>query len=702
VHAGSIPCCRPPIPAVFRPRAATAAGATLAPVTRSPTLPHPKKTTTTKQQAQGNAAFTAGDYPTARDLFSKALELDPNNHVLYSNRSAALASLRLYRDALSDAEKCVSLKKDWPKGYSRLGAALHGLGKYNEAVEALEEGLRLDPGSAQLQAALSEAVSARNRAAAGGGEGGAGGESGGEGLASLFGADGLARLALDPRTRDLADDEGFRASLARVRADPSQLGQMMDDEKMQRALEVLLGVRIGRGGPGGGFGGGPGGDAGPMATDEEHEASSTAAAAARKRREEEAKAKAEAEAKAKADAEAKAKAEAEAAKAEAEAAMSPEEKAAAADRARRLAEAGEHKAAGAKAYASRDFAAAIDHFTKAVELAGDQDVSFLLNRAAAKYEASDYEGCVADCDEAVAKGRELRADFALVSKALTRRGNALLKLDRLEEAVETYGKALTEHRSADTLKKLQEAERMLRQRREDAYVDLALSEQERQLGNADFKAGRYPEAVSRYAEALRRGPAGRNPEAHKLYSNLSAAYFKLGALQDADKAAQRCIDLDPSFSKGWSRKGAVEFLRRDYDQAMATYREGLEALERAAREKAKASGGGGGEGGEGEGDAANAPPLHLEGADELREGLMKCAAALNRLAHGMGSKEELEERRMKAMSDPKIRNLLNEPAVVAALDAMQHDPRAAERYLSDPVMRDKITRLVSAGIITMG
>jgi len=302
----------------------------------------------------------------------------------------------------------------------------------------------------------------------------------------------------------------------------------------------------------------------------------------------------------------------------------------------------------------------------------------------------------------VAKGRELRADFALVSKALTRRGNALLKLDRLEEAVETYGKALTEHRSADTLKKLQEAERMLRQRREDAYVDLALSEQERQLGNADFKAGRYPEAVSRYAEALRRGPAGRNPEAHKLYSNLSAAYFKLGALQDADKAAQRCIDLDPSFSKGWSRKGAVEFLRRDYDQAMATYREGLEALERAAREKAKASGGGGGEGGEGEGDAANAPPLHLEGADELREGLMKCAAALNRLAHGMGSKEELEERRMKAMSDPKIRNLLNEPAVVAALDAMQHDPRAAERYLSDPVMRDKITRLVSAGIITMG
>ncbi len=40
-------------------------------------------------QAKGNAAFSAGNFPEAIDFFSKAIEVDPKNHVLYSNRSAA-------------------------------------------------------------------------------------------------------------------------------------------------------------------------------------------------------------------------------------------------------------------------------------------------------------------------------------------------------------------------------------------------------------------------------------------------------------------------------------------------------------------------------------------------------------------------------------------------------------------------------------
>ena len=54
---------------------------------------------------QGNKAFQAKDYDTAIDLFSKALELDPNNFVLWSNRSAAKAGKRDYPAALEDAEQ---------------------------------------------------------------------------------------------------------------------------------------------------------------------------------------------------------------------------------------------------------------------------------------------------------------------------------------------------------------------------------------------------------------------------------------------------------------------------------------------------------------------------------------------------------------------------------------------------------------------
>lgn len=47
---------------------------------------------------------------------------------------------------------------------------------------------------------------------------------------------------------------------------------------------------------------------------------------------------------------------------------------------------------------------------------------------------------------AVQRGRELRADYKLVARAMTRKGNALVKQGKLEEAVQVYQKSLTEHR----------------------------------------------------------------------------------------------------------------------------------------------------------------------------------------------------------------------------------------------------------------
>lgn len=80
------------------------------------------------------------------------------------------------------------------------------------------------------------------------------------------------------------------------------------------------------------------------------------------------------------------------------------------------------------------------------------------------FEKGDYEAAIKDCDDAVSRGRELRADYALIARALARKGTALTKLGRLEEAVATYNKSLTEHRTADTLKKLNETEKALKAR----------------------------------------------------------------------------------------------------------------------------------------------------------------------------------------------------------------------------------------------
>lgn len=64
---------------------------------------------------------------------------------------------------------------------------------------------------------------------------------------------------------------------------------------------------------------------------------------------------------------------------------------------------------------------------------------------------SSYDDCIATCNTAVERGRELRADYKQVAKALTRKGNALVKKGDLEDAIEVYHKALTEHRCAQHL-----------------------------------------------------------------------------------------------------------------------------------------------------------------------------------------------------------------------------------------------------------
>jgi tetratricopeptide (TPR) repeat protein len=63
------------------------------------------------------------------------------------------ATLRTGRTAaaLSDACKCIEIDAQWPKGYARKGDANHALGKYTEAYNAYNAGLRIAPNDASLK-----------------------------------------------------------------------------------------------------------------------------------------------------------------------------------------------------------------------------------------------------------------------------------------------------------------------------------------------------------------------------------------------------------------------------------------------------------------------------------------------------------------------------------------------------------------------
>lgn len=74
----------------------------------------------------------------------------------------------------------------------------------------------------------------------------------------------------------------------------------------------------------------------------------------------------------------------------------------------------------------------------------------------------------------------------MIARALTRKGTALAKLAKcskdFESAIETFQKALTEHRNPDTLKKLNEAEKAKKELEQQEYFDPKLADEEREKG----------------------------------------------------------------------------------------------------------------------------------------------------------------------------------------------------------------------------
>ena len=73
-------------------------------------------------------------------MLPQALELQPGSHVICSNRSAAYLKKGDLAEALVDAEACVRLAPTWGKGYSRLGAALLALDRYDDCVAMCQKG----------------------------------------------------------------------------------------------------------------------------------------------------------------------------------------------------------------------------------------------------------------------------------------------------------------------------------------------------------------------------------------------------------------------------------------------------------------------------------------------------------------------------------------------------------------------------------
>ncbi|KAL0335514.1 UNVERIFIED_CONTAM: protein STIP1, partial [Sesamum radiatum] len=111
-------------------------------------------------KARADDAFRRKDFMAAVDAYTQAIDLDPSDATLLSNRSLCWIRLGQADHALADATACKALRPDWPKAWYREGAALRLLQKFEEAANAFYEGVKLSPENMELVTAFREAVEA--------------------------------------------------------------------------------------------------------------------------------------------------------------------------------------------------------------------------------------------------------------------------------------------------------------------------------------------------------------------------------------------------------------------------------------------------------------------------------------------------------------------------------------------------------------
>jgi len=317
------------------------------------------------------------------------------------------------------------------------------------------------------------------------------------------------------------------------------------------------------------------------------------------------------------------------------------------------AEAQKMKQEGNDAYKKKDFSTALSKYGKAMDL-DPNEITYYLNTAAVHFEMKNYTECVSTCNKAIDVGRENRADFKHIAKALARMGNAYRKSGDLKNAKMAYEKALTEHRTPDYKLCLSEIEVELKKSEELAYVNPEIAEEEKLKGNNFFKSGDFSNAVKTYTEAIR-----RNPTDPKIYSNRAACFTKLMSFDLAIKDCDKCIELEPNFVKAYLRKAKAHQALSQASKAMNAYEKALEIDPNCS---------------------------------EAIDGYKACSISNN---------SNPEEVRKQAMNDPEVQKILNDPAMRMILEQMQSDPQAIQEHLKNPKIAENFMKLREAGLISV-
>ena len=417
-------------------------------------------------------------------------------------------------NALDDANACVGLNPQFAKGYSRKGAALHSLKRYNDSIAAYNEGLAKFPTDAGLKKGLADVEREKENPM---GSSSAGGAAGG-----LFGPAMMAQMAMDPRMRPYLNDPEMMAKIQMVQKNPNLLPTIMNDPKMMEMLGLMMGQ-------------------------ERDEAPTPAPAPAPKKEEKKEEKKVEE-------------------KEEDWSNLSPEErKKKETEKAARL-----KKEEGNNFYKNKEFEKALAAYDEAIAI-DPTNMTFLSNKAAVYFAQKNWDECIKQCMEAIEVGKSNMAPFEDRAKAFTRCAKAYQKKGDLGTAIEMCKNAQLESYDKATQRLLKTIELDKKKKDASAYQDETKAEEAKQRGNDFFRSKDWPKAVAEYEEAVKRSPKNA-----PIRNNLSAALCKIMDFNGAKREIEKALELDPKYVKAWARKGDIEMVMKEFHKATDSYKKGLE------------------------------------------------------------------------------------------------------------------------------
>lgn len=110
---------------------------------------------------EGNTAFKLGKLDIAKELYTQAIGLDPNNRgtnsKLYSNRATVNMKMNLFQEALEDCDASLALDPSFVKVRKTRARVLGQLGRWEDSIRELNEAIELDSSDQTLRQELRQA-----------------------------------------------------------------------------------------------------------------------------------------------------------------------------------------------------------------------------------------------------------------------------------------------------------------------------------------------------------------------------------------------------------------------------------------------------------------------------------------------------------------------------------------------------------------